>query len=182
MSLKVYSRRKQLALETPYVPIIQPKKGTNSIDPDTQKKGNDFLSLNALDLPIALTKEKRQCTQHPLIHFVSLEKLSPSYQAFLSKLNSIETPKTVQEALRNDNWGESNDGRNECTNKKITHERKVACKWVFTTKFRANGTLERYKTRLVAKGYAQTHGIDYHEAFAPMAKMNTIQILLSLGC
>ena len=66
--------------------------------------------------------------------------------------------------------------------KKITHERKVACKWVFTMKFRANGTLERYKTRLVAKGYAQTHGIDYHEAFAPMAKMNTIQILLSLGC
>ena len=37
-------------------------------------------------------------------HFVSLEKLSPSYQAFVLKLNSIETPKIVQEALRNDNW------------------------------------------------------------------------------
>ena len=102
--LKVYSRRKQLAPETPHVPVIQPEKGTNSIDLDAQKKGNDFLSLNDLDLPIALRKEKRQCTQHPLSHFVSLEKLSPSYQAFVLKLNSIETPKIVQEALRNDNW------------------------------------------------------------------------------
>ena len=50
--LKVYSRKKQLAPETPHVPVIQPEKGTNSIDLDAHKKGND------LDLPIALRKEK----------------------------------------------------------------------------------------------------------------------------
>ena len=52
---------------------------------------------------------------------------------------------------------------------------------MFPTKFRADGTLERYKARLVAKGHTQTHGIDYHESFAPVVKMNTIQILLSLA-
>ena len=60
-------------------------------------------------------------------------------------------------------------------------KRKVGCKWVFTTKFRADGTLERYKARLVVNGYTQTHGIDYHETFALVAKMNTIRILLSLA-
>ncbi|RVW88178.1 Retrovirus-related Pol polyprotein from transposon TNT 1-94 [Vitis vinifera] len=45
----------------------------------------------------------------------------------------------------------------------------------------ANGSLERYKARLIAKEYTQTYGVEYHETFAPVEKMNTIKILLSLA-
>ena len=56
----------------------------------------------------------------------------------------------------------------------------VGCKWVFTIKCKPNGSIERYKTMLVAKGFTQTYGIDYQETFAPIAKINSIRILLSL--
>ena len=57
----------------------------------------------------------------------------------------------------------------------------VGCKWVFTVKYKSNGSLERYKVRLVVKGHTQMYGLDYLETFALVAKMNTVRILLSLA-
>lgn len=52
--------------------------------------------------------------------------------------------------------------------------------WIFTIKYKANVTIERYKICLVAKEFTQTYGIDYDETFAPVAKLNTVRVLLSL--
>ncbi|CAL2255956.1 unnamed protein product [Prunus armeniaca] len=57
----------------------------------------------------------------------------------------------------------------------------VGCRWVFTLKHKADGSIDRYKARLVAKGYTHTSRVDYLETFAPMAKLNTMHVLLSLA-
>ena len=52
---------------------------------------------------------------------------------------------------------------------------------MYTLKKNAKGEVERYKARLVVKGYTQWQGIDYDEVFAPVAYLETILLLISLS-
>ncbi|RDY05092.1 hypothetical protein CR513_11104, partial [Mucuna pruriens] len=117
------------------------------------------------DMPIALRKRKRSCVN------------------FIVVIDAIKTPKPVQESLKDENCVQAMKEEMKALEKNSTWEivdrpkdkKVVDYRWIYTVKCKSDGTLERYKERLVAKGYTQTYGIDYEETFSPVVKMNTVK-------
>ena len=57
----------------------------------------------------------------------------------------------------------------------------VSSKWVFKLKQKPDGSVEKYKAYLVARGFSQQYGIDYLETFSPVVKLATVRLVLSLA-
>ncbi|KAI9198969.1 hypothetical protein LWI28_025275 [Acer negundo] len=98
-------------------------------------------------------------------------------------------PVSFEEANQEGKWRSAMDDEIRSIEKNKTWEltnlpkgrKAIGVKWVYKTKRNAKGEVQRYKARLVAKGYKQKEGVDYGEVFAPVARLETIRLLISLA-
>ncbi|TYK10665.1 Beta-galactosidase [Cucumis melo var. makuwa] len=110
------------------------------------------------------------------------------FRAFTASLDSTIISKNIYTALECPEWKNVVMEEMKALEKNRTWEisalpkghKTVGCKWVFSLKYKADGTLDRHKARLVAKEFTQTYGIDYSQNFSPAAKLNTVRVLLSV--
>ena len=57
----------------------------------------------------------------------------------------------------------------------------VTSKWIYKIKHAADGSIEKYKARFVARGFSQVEGVDYDETFAPVARYSSIRSVVSIA-
>jgi hypothetical protein len=101
----------------------------------------------------------------------------------------MEEPSNFQEAADDANWMAAMESELHSINKNGTWElttlppgqKPIGLKWVFKLKRNSEGEVMKHKARLVAKGYVQKEGIDFEEVFAPVARLDTIRLILAMA-
>ncbi|GJU47968.1 ribonuclease H-like domain, reverse transcriptase, RNA-dependent DNA polymerase [Tanacetum coccineum] len=152
--------------------------------------------INSQVTPNSITESSAQSNNgfHTHLHFDhtpvrGFRTLDDIYENTDELLLAQDEPRNYKEALNDQKWIEAMKVELDSINRNNTWvltnlptgHKAIGLKWVFKTKKDANGNIIKHKARLVAKGYIQEHGIDFEEVFAPVARMETIRLLLAIA-
>jgi hypothetical protein len=107
----------------------------------------------------------------------------------MSSISNVIEPMGFDEDNEHDEWKNAMEEEYESIMKNSTweltelpkHKKPIGCKWIYKPKFKLDGSVDKYKARLVSKEYSQIEGIDYVETFAPIDKLNAIRMLIALA-
>ena len=110
-------------------------------------------------------------------------------QAFLIKQSHWREPTSYKEAVKDTQWQVAMQQELAALHQNNTWDlvppppgkKTIGSRWVYKIKLKSDGSLERYKAPLVAKGYNQQYGIDYQETFSPVVIMTTVRCLIALA-
>lgn len=154
-------------------PAVELRKSVRTKHPPAWM--NDFILSNA-------------CS-YPLSSYVSYSHLSQSFRHALSVFSSIQEPTSFNQAVQDPSWifamkleiAALEDNNTWSIVDLPAGKTPIGCKWIYKVKYKASEEVERYKARLVEKGFSQQAGLDYSETFSPVEKMVTVRSLIALA-
>ncbi|CAM8962825.1 unnamed protein product [Rhodiola kirilowii] len=128
-------------------------------------------------------------TEYPIHKFLDYTSYSTTHQHYALQVLSDDEPTCYTKASKDPKWNEAMETELKALNSNNTREiadlppgkNPVGSKWIYRIKRNSDGTISRYKARLVVRGFTQLEGLDYHETFAPVVKMNTIRSFLAVA-
>jgi len=126
-------------------------------------------------------------TPYPITHYVNCDNFSTPYKHFLAIITAGTKPQTFAEAVKDEQWRQAMkheihalEHNDIWTMEPLPLRKKaIGCKWVYRIKYNSDGSIERFKARLVILGNNQVEGLDYNEKFAHVAKMITVRTFLT---
>ena len=106
--------------------------------------------------------------------------------------NQPEDPRTYREAITGpdkEHWDKAMAEEFQSLNdhdvwevvKRPKGRRTITSKWVYRIKYKSDGSVERYKARLVARGFTQVYGVDYSETYAPVTRLESLRLMLAMA-
>ncbi|GJX46335.1 retrovirus-related pol polyprotein from transposon TNT 1-94 [Tanacetum coccineum] len=201
--LSKHTRKIEESLNVTFDRTPPPSKTSPLVDDDldeeeaikvTEKKNlkNDIVDKTLEIDKIVNIKESKN---HPLenvrgnLNQRTLRSQAQNQSKFFCFISTIE-PKNVNETLTDDSWivamqEELNQFIANDVWELVPQPRNmtiIRTKWLFRNKLDENGIISQNKVRFVAQGYNQQEGIDYDETYAPVARLESIRILLAYAC
>ncbi|GJW52763.1 putative RNA-directed DNA polymerase [Tanacetum coccineum] len=120
---------------------------------------------------------------------VNYSKLNSVNYCFTTTLNKSVEPSTYYDAVKDARWVEAMNNEIEALIRNNTWtltdlpigRKAIDNKWLYKIKYKSTGQVDKFKARVVAKGFSQKEGIDFDETFSPVVKMVTVRCLICIA-
>ncbi|GKA24642.1 retrovirus-related pol polyprotein from transposon TNT 1-94 [Tanacetum coccineum] len=126
---------------------------------------------------------------YPLFQQADFQSYPDEYVASLANVMATSEPNSYSQAVNDPKWVEAMEKELKALETNDTWVltelpdgcKAISSKWVYKIKYYADGTVERYKARLVIRGFDQKEGVDYKHTFSPVAKAATVRVLIAIA-
>ncbi|XP_062085542.1 uncharacterized protein LOC133791639 [Humulus lupulus] len=163
---------------------FHPSSTTNH-ESELQQDGNNV----ALDSTEDIHVDNMNDLKIQICILQTIQVLLLLHKNFILAVSTQNEPSSYKDAILNNNWIQAMNLELKALQENKTwtivplpsNIQPIGCHWVCKVKYHNDGTIERYKARLVAQAYTQQEGLDYFDTFSPIAKMVTLKLLLAVS-